>query len=105
MNKTIQNVNQIRKINERFGTFMRTERERQGLSIYQIAQWLCLKPEKIHRWEVGYASPPAETFYRLVCLYGEDACFRASQLNLEIQIEWNRQHEKRRRSRSELRLC
>ena len=78
---------QAHKINRRFGDFMRNERERRNLSIEHVAQWLCLDSRAVHRWEAGLASPPAETFYRLVCLYGEGAQERAIQLDIDIQIK------------------
>lgn len=75
------------RINERFGRLLLEERTRAGKSLRAVARRMRIARESLRNWESGLSSPPANVFYSIMQFYGSGAMFRASELNLVLQIE------------------
>lgn len=75
------------QINERFGCLLREERKAAGYSLDQVAKEFSLSFRDLNDWELGLASPPAKVFFAVVKYYGPAALYRATELDMEIQME------------------
>ena len=75
------------RINERFGRLLREERTCAGKSLRSVARRMNITRESLRDWESGRSSPPANVFYSIIQFYGSAAMCRASELDLELQIE------------------
>lgn len=80
-------IGRVLRINQRFGSLLRTEREAAGYSPGKIARKFRLNRLDLQNWELGLSSPPAKVFYAIVEFYGRAALYRAAELDFEIQME------------------
>lgn len=63
------------------------ERTLKGRSVRTVARKLKIKKISLRKWEAGKASPSCQVFLKIVFLYGKDAYRRASELDLQLQLE------------------
>ena len=76
-----------RSINGRVGHLLLEERRLKGRSIRSVARKLKIKRRSLKKWEAGLSSPPCNVFYALVQFYGKASFQKASELDLQLQIE------------------
>lgn len=80
-------IGQILQVNARFGRLLLAERCLARRSVRFVARRVKVKREVLKKWEAGKASPPARKFIAIMRIYGQEALFRAAELDLQIQIE------------------
>ena len=57
-----------------FGARLREVRKQRGISVNQVADYLCLESvQAVYKWELGQTFPKLDNFFALLKLYGVNA--------------------------------